>query len=80
MMELGHVPVTSHEVKMATKREPVLSKVVDYVLTGNRYPSMDMNLDKFCPFQRRITELGVEDGCFLWGNRVEIQTVSQKWC
>ena len=63
MMELAHVPVTSQEVKIATKRDPVLSKVVDCVLTGNRYPSMGMNLGKFCPFQRRITELSVEDGC-----------------
>ena len=72
MMELAHVPVTSQEVKIATKRDPVLSKVVDCVLTGNRYPSMGMNLGKFCPFQRRITELSVEDGCLLWGSRVVI--------
>ena len=72
MMELAHVPVTSQEVKIATKRDPVLSKVVDYVLTGNRYPSMGMNLGKFCPFQRRITELSVEDGCLLLGSRVVI--------
>ena len=72
VMELVHVPVTSQEVKTVTKRDPVLSKVVDYVLTGNRYPSMDININKFCPFQRRITELSVEDGYLLWGHRVVI--------
>ena len=72
MIELAHVPVTSQEVKTVTKRDPLLSKVADCVLTGNRYPSMDMNMEKFCPFQRRITELSVEDGCLLWENRVVI--------
>ena len=72
MMKLAHVPVTSQEVKMATKKDPVLSKVVDYVLTGNKYPSMEVDIDKFCPFQRRLTELSVEDGRLLWGNRVVI--------
>ena len=53
-----------------THRDPVLSRVRDYVLRGWT-SSTDVDPD-LQPYKRKLSELSVQDGCLLWGNRVVI--------
>ena len=46
----------------------MLAKVQDKVLQG-WVDTSDLNL---LPYQRRKQELSIEDGCVLWGNRVDV--------
>ena len=70
MVSLDHSPVTCKEVKNATEKDVVLSRVSDFVLHG--WPD-EMEVDSgFVPYHRRKEELAVESGCVLWGSRVVI--------
>ena len=70
MVSLDHSPVTCKEVKNATEKDVVLSRVSDFVLHG--WPD-EMEVDiGFVPYHRRKEELAVESGCVLWGSRVVI--------
>ena len=70
MIELAHSPVTASEVKNATSKDPVLSLVHEFVLSG--WPEGFKAEEAFAPFLRKSEELSVEDGCILWGARVVI--------
>ena len=62
------LPVTSQDIRNATRRDPVLSKVYRYVEKG--WPSqVDEELK---PFKDKQTELTIEGDCVLWGIRVII--------
>ncbi|XP_054260200.1 uncharacterized protein K02A2.6-like [Macrosteles quadrilineatus] len=70
------LPLTAKEISLATRRDPLFSKVLDLTLQG--WPT---HLDKDEPlraFFLRKNELSVENGCILWGNRVLIPTRFQK--
>ena len=56
-------------MKQWTNRDPVLSKVCNYVLQG--WP-VKVESDDLMPYYRRQTKLSVEDGCLLWGNQVVV--------
>ena len=66
--KLNALPVTSMEVRVATKRDPTLSKVMRYTLKGwpHNVP------DSLKGYRLKLTELSVEEGCLLWGGRVII--------
>ncbi|XP_031571846.1 uncharacterized protein K02A2.6-like [Actinia tenebrosa] len=62
------LPVTTEDVKKETRRDPLLSRVREYTETGwpTQYPP------ELAAFHVRQSELTIQDGCLLWGNRVII--------
>ena len=62
------LPVTFQDIKNATRRDPVLSKVIDYVRKG--WPKQTPEIVQ--PYASRQTEFTIENGCLLWGMRVVI--------
>ncbi|XP_056589597.1 uncharacterized protein K02A2.6-like [Triplophysa dalaica] len=60
---------TSEQIKYWTTRDPVLSRVREYVLKG--WPDHS-NSNEFAPYKQRQQELSVQDGCVLWGARIVI--------
>ena len=67
MEHLKEIPLQSNQIRDWSRRDPVLSKVHQYVL-GNwpsTCPSKEVQ-----PYFNRRTEISVEDGCLLWGTRV----------
>ena len=64
-------PVSSAQVRVWTDRDPVLSKVTRWILSG--WPTESSSKEEeLCPYTRRRYELSVEDGCVLWGSRVVV--------
>ena len=63
------LPITSDDISRATKTDPELSKVYDFVANGwpNFVPDEQMK-----PYFRRRAELTIDKGCILWGIRVVI--------
>ena len=62
------LPITAKEIGSATMKDPVLSRVKDFVMHG--WPGkVDANLE---PYHRRRDELSVDQNCVLWGLRVII--------
>ena len=71
--QLSKIPVNSKDISAATRTDPVLSKVVEYIMTGwPHHVDDDLKL-----FKMKELELTVEDGCFLWGRRVVIPAKHQ---
>ena len=74
MEQLNQSPITAANVRTWTNTDPLMSRVCQFVLSG--WPSsIDDNLLK--PYFSRRTELSVQDGCILWGNRVIIPKAGQ---
>ena len=69
MEHMDLTPVTSRQIKTWTRKDPILSRVLNYVLQG--WPAA-IEDDKLKPFVTRKLELSSHDGCLLWGNRVVI--------
>ena len=67
-LQIGSLPLTAGQIRKATRADPVLSRVVEYTMTGW---SDDENSAVRAYYQRR-NELTVEEGCLLWGIRVVI--------
>ena len=68
MGQFQALPVTFQSIKTATRRDPILSKVISYVLKGwPKQPSEEVR-----PHFRRKEEYTIENGCLLWGTRVVI--------
>jgi len=74
MEEMKDGPITSRDIKTWTRRDPILSRVVQYVLHG--WPAK-LEGEQFRPFWQKRLELTCQDGCLLWGSRVVIPTVGQ---
>ena len=68
MTELIPAPVTSKEIGEVSKRDPITSNVIDFVLRG--WPSK-VN-EQFKPYFCHRNELVVEGSCLIWGNKVVI--------
>ena len=73
MLEMQSAPVNEKDVRVATRRDPVLSKLLCCVLKGwssssNVYPELEA-------FKLHADELSTESGCVLWGSRVVIPEV-----
>ena len=65
---INDTPVNASGITQLTARDPVLSKVVNFVKTD--WPHDVGN--ECAPYMRRKDELSVEQGCLLWGCRVVI--------
>ena len=65
---LNKSPVTADQIRIWTRRDPLLSKVTEYV--QGHWP--DTTEDGINPFKSRQLELSIQDGCILWGNQVVI--------
>ena len=70
--QIQALPLTSHQVATATKKDPLLSQVFRYVQSS--WPA-EVAQD-LLPHWNRRTELTIEQGCLLWGIRV---VIPQKW-
>ena len=70
LQTLDYSPITSEQIRIMTRRDPVLSKILDYVTTGS-WPTncVDSNLSAY--FNKQ-DEISIEQGCVLWGTRVII--------
>ena len=69
MEHLEGTPVHSGHIKDWTKRDPVLSQVLRFILEG--WPTKN-NSEELNPYFTKRSELSVEDGCVLWGARVVV--------
>jgi len=62
-------PITASQIRVWTRKDPLLCQVYRYVQTGwpDKSPS-----DELLPFFRRRTELSIDTNgeCIMWGNRV----------
>ena len=75
LSELDTQPVTAEEVKRETSKDPVLSRVREYILRG--WPEKS-NIDPdLQAYYCRRDELSVDDDIILWGRRVVIPQASE---
>ena len=77
LLDLAGSPVTNDEVRNATRRDPVLSKLLALILSGQNWESSGI-YSNLLPFKRYAGELTTEKGCILWGARVVIPEVLRK--
>ena len=68
MGQFQALPVTFKEIRTATGHDPVLSKVVDYVLKG----LPNQSSEELRHHLRRKNEYTMKNGCLLSGTRVVI--------
>ena len=61
--------VMAKDISEATRKDPILSKVVECIQNGWPIKVTD---DKYLPYYRRRNELSADQGCLLWGMRVVI--------
>jgi len=66
---IEELPLDARDIQEATRKDPVLSKVLDCVLSG--WPN-HVDEEELRPYFVRRHELSVEQGCLLWGLRVVI--------
>ena len=71
---LDSLPITSKEIKNATRVDPVLSRVLRFLKCG--WPTVVRD-ERLKPYFNRNYELTVEQDCILWGLRVVIPTCYQ---
>ena len=65
---LNTSPVTAAQIKTWTAQDPLLARVLRFIQEG--WPSTcEKELQSFMSYH---TELSVQDGCILWGNRVVV--------
>jgi hypothetical protein len=69
MQELETAPINADQIREWTVKDPTLSKVKSYILSG--WPAQCEILD-LKPYFSRKMELSVEDGVVLWGARVVV--------
>jgi hypothetical protein len=70
MEYLDSSPITSSQIRVLTDQDPTLSKVKVWILSG--WPCKPPEAEEFRPYFHRKSELSVDEGCVLWGNRVVV--------
>lgn len=70
----NNVQLNYKNVAIHTRRDPILSKLLDSIQNGS---VKDLNGDEFKSFRLKAFELIVESGCILWGYRTVIPTKLQ---
>ena len=70
------LPVTAKAIAEATKKDPIVSRALDYTLHGWPAELSSNELD-LQPYYRRRMELTVDSGCLIWGMRVIIPVLLQ---
>ena len=71
--QVHSLPVTAMQLHSATRRDPILSKVVLFMQQG--WPGVVG--DDLKPYWCRHAELSSEGGCILWGIRVVVPKILQ---
>eukprot|EP00731_Ephydatia_muelleri_P010410 Em0005g996a len=66
--QLEQIPVTTAVLRNATGKDPVLSRVLEYIQVG--WPAD--TTEELKSFRDKTGELTAEQGCILWGTRVVI--------
>ena len=64
--QMESLPVTATQLKNATQRDSILSRVLRYTKSGwhDSFP------DTFKPYYHRRSEISIEENCLLWASRV----------
>lgn len=70
------LPITSKEIALTTRYNPILYKVLDFTINGwlhftSLYPQVKQ-------YTNKSTELSVEQGWLLWGSRVVVPHTHRK--
>ena len=68
IQQIETLPVTATQLKTATNRDTILSKVLRY----NKHGWPTEVPDTLRPYWYRRSELSIEDDCILWGTRVVV--------
>ena len=68
MEALTSTPLTAAKIKLWSRRDRILSKIIDLVLHGWQY----LDNPDLKSYEHRKDELSVHNGCLLWGKRVVI--------
>lgn len=63
------LPISAKDVQQETGKDPLLSRVLSFVLNG--WPEV-CDTEELRPYFNRKLELSAEQGCVLWGTRVII--------
>lgn len=66
---VDELPITSMDISKATQRDPVLSRIFEFIMNG--WPNY-VDDEDLKPYFIRKNELSSEKGCILWGLRVII--------
>ena len=66
---LDELPVDSKDISRHTRRDPMLARVLEYILVG--WPN-HVTEKELKPYFIRRNELTADQGCVLWGMRVII--------
>ena len=72
---LDNSPVTADQIRARTRRDPVLSQVVQFLQQG--WPTVQGDTPQLAPFFAKQTELSLYEGCILWGTRVVVPATEQ---
>lgn len=70
--QINGLPVTAKAISMETYRDPVLSRVKNWVIQGWPTLSEQNSPQEYKSYFQRRNELTVEEGCLLWGIRTII--------
>eukprot|EP00795_Rhopilema_esculentum_P011239 gene11239-21428_t len=71
------LPISAKDIQQETGRDPLLSRVLSFVLNG--WPEA-CGSEELRPYFSRKLELSAEQGCVLWGTRVEEYLKSCESC
>ena len=74
LLDVEMSPVTEEEVRTATRRNPVMSKLLNVILQGWG----GVHDPELKDYRLHAAELTTEGGCVLWGSRVVIPRVLQE--
>ncbi len=69
-VQLENLPVSARQIRAATLNDPVMSRVMHYVVNG--WPQVSELAPEMKPYGRCQDELTIEEGCLLRGIRVLI--------
>ena len=69
-VQIERTPITAARIREATRGDPVLSRVLHYILHG--WPAEDNTPEELRFYRAKREEFTVEDGCLLRGTRVVI--------
>ncbi|XP_039590611.1 uncharacterized protein K02A2.6-like [Polypterus senegalus] len=70
-----NAPIHGNQIAALTQKDPVLSRVLHWLLHG--WPH-EVPGDDFIPFTNRQNELSTHKGCVLWGSRVVVPVLARE--
>uniref|UniRef100_A0A1Y1NHT7 RNA-directed DNA polymerase n=1 Tax=Photinus pyralis TaxID=7054 RepID=A0A1Y1NHT7_PHOPY len=68
------ITVNAEKIAILTQKDPVLSKILDWVVRG--WPN-EIDMDEAKPFYHKRQELSSYKKCLLWGNRVVVPAAAR---